>query len=184
MKAKLQIVPGRVSGRLTAVASAGRKPNTGIFWACRCEWGKVMTVRSSALRRGHTRSCGCLQRDAVTGNTWTVKVGTAFLNLYREYEKAARVRGLLWTLDGVLFRELTQAQCSYCGSAPNSRSRARSGEIYIYNGIDRKDNTVGYTPENCVTCCGVCNYMKADHSVDFFLSHVAKIAERRPVLCS
>lgn len=31
---------------------------------------------------------------------------------------------------------------------------------YWYNGVDRVDNTKGYTLENCVTCCAEANYAK------------------------
>jgi hypothetical protein len=29
--------------------------------------------------------------------------------------------------------------------------------------LDRKDNDLGYTPENVVACCTRCNYAKRDH---------------------
>lgn len=34
--------------------------------------------------------------------------------------------------------------------------------LYFYNGIDRLDNTKGYTPENSVACCKHCNSLKGD----------------------
>jgi 5-methylcytosine-specific restriction endonuclease McrA len=30
-------------------------------------------------------------------------------------------------------------------------------------GIDRVDNSIGYTPDNCVPCCTQCNRIKLDH---------------------
>ena len=33
---------------------------------------------------------------------------------------------------------------------------------FNYNGIDRKDSNLGYTNENCVPCCKVCNNGKRD----------------------
>lgn len=31
---------------------------------------------------------------------------------------------------------------------------------YVHNGVDRVDNALGYTPDNCVPCCSRCNYAK------------------------
>lgn len=51
---------------------------------------------------------------------------------------------------------MVRADCWYCGSPPKIE----------FNGIDRKDNTSGYTEGNCVPCCSTCNYMKKclDHA--------------------
>ena len=42
-------------------------------------------------------------------------------------------------------------------------------------GIDRVDNSLGYTLENSVSCCSKCNYMKKTLNVENFLLHIAKI---------
>lgn len=77
---------------------------------------------------------------------------------------------------------MTSANCHYCGIAP--QSIASPGKqytealvtFYIYNGIDRVDNTKGYTLDNCVTCCINCNRAKMDRSLEEFLAHVTRIA--------
>ncbi len=45
-------------------------------------------------------------------------------------------------------------------------------EPYIYNGIDRVKNEVGYEVENCVACCKTCNIMKQGLSKEDFLNHI------------
>jgi hypothetical protein len=40
--------------------------------------------------------------------------------------------------------------------------------IYTYNGIDRVDNSKGYTPENTVPCCKICNKIKGTGDVQTF----------------
>jgi hypothetical protein len=53
--------------------------------------------------------------------------------------------------------------CYYCGQDPK--------EIGTRFGIDRVDNTLGYTRANSVTCCSLCNYAKKDlHVSDFILA--------------
>ncbi len=51
---------GHRFGRLKVISEAsGRDP--GILWRCVCDCGNQKTVRSSNLRSGNTKSCGCLQ---------------------------------------------------------------------------------------------------------------------------
>ena len=38
-------------------------------------------------------------------------------------------------------------------------------EPFKYNGIDRINNSKGYTIDNCVPCCFMCNYSKNNHSL-------------------
>lgn len=53
------------------------------------------------------------------------------------------------------FENIASESCHYCG---------KEGP----NGIDRVDNTVGYTKKNCVACCKHCNYVKGDLSLEDF----------------
>ena len=53
------------------------------------------------------------------------------------------------------FQDMTTSPCFYCQRQPYQKSRS-----YTYNGIDRKDHTQGYTPDNCVPCGGECNFIK------------------------
>jgi hypothetical protein len=53
-----------VVGRLTVVAFHDRH-NQRRRWRCRCECGAETVVASNLLVAGHTRSCGCLQRDTI-----------------------------------------------------------------------------------------------------------------------
>jgi hypothetical protein len=48
-------------GRLRVLKHAGTARN-GSLWECLCDCGTLTTKCGSALRRGHTRSCGCLRR--------------------------------------------------------------------------------------------------------------------------
>lgn len=54
--------------------------------------------------------------------------------------------------------------CSYCGS-----------EIKTI-GIDRVDNSIGYSMNNSVSCCIICNRMKRNYKVEEFINHCKKVA--------
>jgi len=96
----------------------------------------------------------------------------AFKNLkryYKDYIKSATKRGYNITLDFDRFSELVQAACYYCGNKTAQET----------NGIDRLDNTVGYTKENCVSACWTCNRMKHVSSKEFFIEKCAIIIKQK-----
>ena len=62
---RVQLV-GQVFGCLTVVADAGTKRGKS-NWECRCVCGKIHFVQSTALSKGHVRSCGC-KRNEWIGN--------------------------------------------------------------------------------------------------------------------
>jgi hypothetical protein len=50
-------------GRLVAVARAPRDGNSKGQWLCHCDCGATAIVRGHALRKGLTKSCGCLNQE-------------------------------------------------------------------------------------------------------------------------
>ena len=77
--------------------------------------------------------------------------------VFSTYLKCAMRRGIEWSLDKDQFELLSSSCCFYCGDSVN------------FMGIDRKDNHVGYTVTNAVSCCKLCNNFKWNLSVDAFL---------------
>lgn len=61
-------VAGQRFGRLTAIIPLEEKLNGRTVWACRCDCGQPAQVTISALRKGDTRSCGCLRRESGRAN--------------------------------------------------------------------------------------------------------------------
>lgn len=49
----------------------------------------------------------------------------------------------------------------------------------MYNGLDRLDNTKGYTKDNVAPCCTVCNSAKGTLTVTEFSEWVERIYETR-----
>lgn len=56
-------ITGQTFGRLTALRRAGTSRHGFVEWDCRCECGAMARVSGCSLRKGATRSCGCLHRE-------------------------------------------------------------------------------------------------------------------------
>lgn len=93
-----------------------------------------------------------------------------------DIKKSASNRGYSFELSEEEFKRLTSSNCFYCDLKPNaifvphkssgSSEKARIRASYIHNGIDRVNNNKGYTLDNCVTACSVCNYSKRLLSIE------------------
>ena len=103
---------------------------------------------------------------------------SAFYALFSQYKKNAAERSFKFELSDEEFLQLTTCDCHYCGIAPKQFFRKNIGNgPYVYNGIDRKDNSVGYTMENCVSCCKTCNYSKGTLGEDEFIQNCCLVAD-------
>lgn len=65
----------------------------------------------------------------------------------------AKKRNLIWDISEENYNELISKNCFYCDRKLN--------ETGI--GLDRKNNSLGYTIENVVPCCKMCNETKLDN---------------------
>lgn len=57
---------------LTPLYRDTEKVGRGVYWVCKCDCGRVVSVSSHALRSGNTKSCGCKGKPfvvALTGST-------------------------------------------------------------------------------------------------------------------
>lgn len=56
------IPPGTRFGRLVVLGQAGSRQGQRLY-RCLCDCGNESVTRGASLRRGHTRSCGCLHEE-------------------------------------------------------------------------------------------------------------------------
>jgi len=96
--------------------------------------------------------------------------------LLREYQNGARTRGYAWELTAEDFYGLVAEDCRYCGCPPSKvrRNGTYNGE-FVYNGIDRVDNSLGYVPGNVTACCETCNRAKNALSYSEFMAWIARL---------
>lgn len=92
------------------------------------------------------------------------------------YKGNAKKRGLEFNLSLEFMEKLFKSNCFYCGISPYKvMQKHHNNGPYIYNGIDRKDNDLGYIEDNCVACCERCNYLKSSYSLSQFLELIRTI---------
>ena len=148
---------GQPFGRLIVIREYGRSKDGQIMWLCRClgkngdDCGKEVVVRSRDLRRGNTKSCGCMGREQIASLNKTH--GCAQKTWYAVYRTMMRRCG---HLEGASERNLHHYRdrgitvCELWQKSPSD-----FGDWLLAHGwhkglqIDRIDNNQGYSPDNC-----------------------------------
>jgi hypothetical protein len=167
---------GQSFGRLTVTSRATnpgtRKNDTAAYWNCLCQCGKTAIIRGYSLTTGKTQSCGCLKLEAPHLVQFQIPK-------YPSKEVAARSawRSRYDDLPFQLFCELAQQPCIYCGttSCLQRESRRVDSEIFQYNSLDRIDSSLGYTPDNVVPACLICNRAKLDRTLVDFRQYINEL---------
>ena len=168
---------GKRFGRWAVVERDGFDRHGQIVWECVCTCGTKRTVSGGNLGNGSSTSCGCYMAEAA-GNRKRLPFGeAAFRDALRRIKNNAKSRQLMYGLTNEQAKELMDSNCFYCGGGPSNISRptSRTHGSYVYNGIDRVDNTKGYILGNVVPCCFPCNWMKNILSLTEFKAQIKKL---------
>lgn len=182
---------GKKFTRLTVISRVKNNKQGGAMWYCICDCGKDNTVSTSSLNRGDIKSCGCLndekRRTSKPGNGDHNKKPEGesnFNSIYKYYKANAKRRKYEFHLTKSEFRSLTKEDCYYCGMEPSNAYTPKKGQngSYTYSGIDRIDNNIGYTIDNCVPCCKQCNRAKSSLTQEDFLEWAHRLAEHLQVM--
>lgn len=163
---------GNRYGRWTVIKRGINDKHGQAAWLCRCDCGNETVIIGGNLRRSKTKSCGCLRREM-----FSLPIGEASFNaLINVIRQGAKIRNLEWSLTESQVRVLLKQDCHYCGIAPRQifGQKGYNG-FYIYNGIDRIDNSKGYTIDNVVSCCKFCNYSKSNRSLEDFMLWISRV---------
>ncbi len=152
------------------------------YWVFKCDCGNEKTILVNRVKTGNTKSCGCLMSESMTKYNQENKrhaYGEAAKNgLLKSYINGAVLRNYSFELTNEEFFWFTKQDCFYCGNPPvqpmTKSSPSYFGD-YLYNGIDRVENTIGYTFDNCVTCCTDCNMSKGKKSIEKFTEWIKRL---------
>lgn len=164
-------------GRLLVVAK-DKSTSCGVYWLCLCDCGEKRIMLGRNLRTGKTKSCNCYQRESASKFHSGPEGECAKNQCYNNYRHLARARKIKFELTKEQFFKLTKENCFYCGCPPLQSIEIVSGNgAYLYNGVDRFDNTKHYTLENCVPSCGTHNKMKLNMTAEDFISACRSVVE-------
>lgn len=158
------------------------KKNRFDIWLCKCDCGNYHKVRGNTLVCKQVQSCGCLLKEhyqkmkieTITRNTKS-KGTAAFNHVFNSYKMNAKAKKHEFKLSKEQFTKFIFQNCYYCNRSPQNEypnpkrkyKRCTNGSIK-YNGIDRIINEKGYTLDNIVTACEICNKAKRHLSKEDF----------------
>lgn len=132
----------------------GSVTNRDNLWWCRCVCGTTRAVSGRNLRNGGSLGCGCTKKglrlrpfEALYNCLWSVsrKLGRSTDITYDEFLGFVDIK-----------------HCHYCDDQITWSEFCVNKNGNHYN-LDRKDNSLGYTTDNCVVCCTRCNRAKSNH---------------------
>lgn len=155
---------GQVFGRLSVIGDSGERASDGtVMWSCGCSCGAAVKVYAKSLRKGHTRSCGCLSAEVASS-----RGSEAIKNAHRSTAlngHPSRTHGQSRSLAYVSWCKML-SRCGnekdiryplYGGAGVSVCDRWKSFEGFYADmgdcppdhSIDRKDNSGNYEPDNC-----------------------------------
>ena len=174
---RVSIEPGVKYSRLTAVEFS-HKHQSYSYWKFKCDCGKEKIMRASDVAATRTISCGCFSREQFDKLHGIPENEGAKRDIFYTYKKNAENRKYSFELTREEVDKITQQTCYYCGTPPSRKyrqDRNHRSKNYVYNGIDRFDNNLGYTLENSRPCCRTCNQAKMDMSVEEFTEWLERL---------
>lgn len=142
-------IAGQVFGRLTIISFCFLRNGRSV-WLCQCSCGRRVALRANDVRRGATKSCGCLHSETSAENG----------RRNRTHGKSGSPEYAIWI--GVLRRCCKSTRDEYeryGGRGVTACNRWRDSFEAFYadmgprpspqHSIDRIDNNRGYEPGNC-----------------------------------
>jgi hypothetical protein len=138
-----EIRVGMVFGRLTVMSM-----ETAKFWRVRCECGAELVVLGRNLRSGNSKSCGCLNREKLVASRRIhgcqgTRLYLIWQNMKRRCCDPKRSQWKDYGGRGItVCKEWNQ---SFLGFLDWALANGYQEDLFI----DRRDNALGYSPQNC-----------------------------------
>lgn len=148
MATRVHII-GEEYGRLLVVSEAPMRGKARVF-TCVCSCGNTLDVYMGNLRKGHTQSCGCLQKDAARASN--TKHGESTNPLYSTY---AHMVDRCTNTESDCYKNYGGRGITVCKRWTESDGRgflnfiADMGDRPHNHTLERVDNLHGYYPKNC-----------------------------------
>lgn len=164
---KVLDLTGYESSSSIALYPTDKRRHTYTVWVMRCLLcGETFETAAYNITRGQAahRCPAWIEKYHPRIGRPVIPDNGAHINaLYSHYKHSAASRSIPLELTKEQAQKLFEQECHYCGASPRVSYTHQSlrGE-YAWNGIDRVDNRLGYTVDNCVACCTQCNFAKRD----------------------
>lgn len=156
--------------RLTVIKKVDEPKGKGTKWLCKCDCKNETIVSTRNLNYGHTKSCGCLQRDSVRNTGYKNKThGETDTRLHIIW---MLMRHRCFKLSDLAYKDYGARGITVCDAWLDYiafRNWAMENGYKNNLTIDRKNNNGNYEPSNCrwVTMKEQCNNRRSNILVKF-----------------
>lgn len=136
---------GKRFTRLVVLNEDGKNGN-GFLYSCQCDCGSVKTISGPLLRDGKVKSCGCLKSEQMSAKNTTH--GASKSSAYQSWQ-AMKNRCL--NQNQLAFKNYGARGITICDDWLNFETFLKDmGERPKGTTLERKNNALGYSKENCV----------------------------------
>lgn len=136
---------GQKFHRLRVIGFVGMNSHKSATWECKCDCGNVVNMVGDAIKRGHTKSCGCATVELIIERV--TKHGGIRTEAYKSWIK---MNARCHNSGSTSYRNYGARGINVCDRWANFGNFINDmGERPPGHSLDRIDNSKGYSPENC-----------------------------------
>lgn len=163
-------------GKLQPISVDGdRNRRRRVYWNCLCDCGNTILVMAGNLQKGHTKSCGCIQKAKNKNNKKWKGIGDISGSFFCHIKNGAKSRNLEFniTIEYIWNLFLKQdKKCIYTGLELEFAITEfhRAGE-HSTASLDRIDNNKGYIEGNVQWVHQDINYMRQNLKNEKFFNY-------------